>query len=54
MFGKRHRPLLCLYLRKESSSLEGQIYERKLTVGIKNSGRAVARFPNLRFKRARY
>jgi hypothetical protein len=51
MFGKRHRPRLHLYLEEGRFRLEGQIYERELTLGIENRGRAVARFPSVRFKR---
>jgi len=51
MFGKRHRPRLSLYLEEGRYRLEGQIYERELTLGIENRGRAVARFPSVRFQR---
>jgi len=52
MFGKRHPPVLSLHL-EESSRLHKdgpQYYLRDLTVGIENRGRAVARFPSIRFK----
>jgi hypothetical protein len=51
MFGKRHRPQLSLFLEVGRFRLDGQIYEREFTIGIENSGRAVARFPSLRFSR---
>lgn len=51
MFGKRHRPELHLCLEEGQFRLEGQIYERELTLGIENRGRAVARFPSVRFQR---
>jgi hypothetical protein len=50
MFGKRHRPQLSLFLEVGRFRLDGQIYEREFTIGIENSGRAVARFPSLRFR----
>jgi hypothetical protein len=52
MFGKRHRPRLSLYLEEGRFRLDGPTYDRELTLGIENSGRAVARFPSVRFKRA--
>jgi hypothetical protein len=52
MFGKRHRPRLSLYLEEGRFRLDGRIYEREITIGIENSGRAVARFPSVRFRRA--
>jgi hypothetical protein len=51
MFGKRHRPHLRLCLEEGRFRLDGQVYERELTLGIENCGRAVARFPSVRFKR---
>jgi hypothetical protein len=51
MFGKRHRPQLSLFLEVGRFHLDGQSYEREFTIGIENSGRAVARFPSLRFSR---
>jgi hypothetical protein len=51
MFGKRHRPQLRLFLEEGRFRLEGNFYERELTLGIENCGRAVARFPSVRFKR---
>lgn len=49
MFGKRHRPVLALYLEEGRYRLDGQ-HEREFTIGIENRGRAVARFPSIRFK----
>jgi len=51
MFGKRHRPQLHLWLEAGRHRLDGQVYERELTLGIENRGRAVARFPSVRFQR---
>jgi hypothetical protein len=51
MFGKRHRPKLSLFLEEGRYRLDGQIYEREFTIGVENSGRAVARFPSVRFNR---
>src|ERR1017187_9602732 len=51
MFGKRHRPILSLYLEEGRFRLDGQVYERELTIGVENRGRAVARYPSVRFKR---
>jgi Putative DNA-binding domain len=53
MFGKRHRPLLFLHLEEGLLHQVGHGYERELTVGMENRGRAVARFPSIRFKCAR-
>jgi hypothetical protein len=50
MFGKRQRPLLTLHLEEGRSRLEGEVFEREFTVGIENRGRAVAKFPSIRFK----
>jgi hypothetical protein len=50
MFGKRHRPTLALHLEEGRFRREGNIYERELTIGIGNQGRAVARFPSIRFE----
>jgi hypothetical protein len=52
MFGKRNRPQLSLYLEEGEIHQHNQIFERGLTIGIENQGRAVARFPSVRFKRA--
>ena len=51
MFGKRHRPRLSLFLKEGRFRQEGSTYERERTLGIENRGRAVARFPSIRFKR---
>jgi Putative DNA-binding domain len=51
MFGKRQRPRLSLYLKEGRYRLQSQVYERELTLGIENRGRAVARFPSIRFDR---
>ena len=51
MFGKRHRPQLFLYLEEGTFRPEGQVYERELILGMENRGRAVAKFPSIRFKR---
>ena len=50
MFGKRHRPVLELHL------IEGPIVNtdsdryRPFEIGITNSGRAIAKYPSLRYK----
>jgi hypothetical protein len=51
MFGKRRRPALKLYL-KEESTIEPRngVPTRLLTFGIENCGRAVAKFPTIRFR----
>jgi hypothetical protein len=51
MFGKRHRPQLHLCLKEGRWCPAGEIYERELTLGIENRGRAIARFPSVRFQR---
>lgn len=51
MFGKRHRPDLSLVVEIGRYRLDGQIYEREITIGIENRGRGVAKFPSLRFPR---
>ena len=51
MFGKRHKPKLSLFLEEGRYRLAGQIYEREFTIGVENTGRAVARFPSVRFNR---
>jgi hypothetical protein len=51
MFGKRRRPQLALYLEVGGYQLKNHLYERELTIGIENSGRAVAKYPSLRFQR---
>lgn len=50
MFGKRHRPQLFLSLQVGRWRKEGNTYERELILGMGNRGRAIARFPSLRFK----
>ena len=51
MFGKRHRPILSLFLEEGECRRNGQTYEREFVIGVENSGRAVAKFPSLRFDR---
>ena len=48
-FGRRHRPILKLLVRLENDILPGRPGHRALVahIGLKNSGRAVARFPLL-------
>jgi hypothetical protein len=49
MFGKRHRPILSLFLEEGRWRRDGETYEREFVIGVENSGRAVAKFPSLRF-----
>lgn len=50
MFGRRRRPRLSLYLREGQDFVEGQIHRRQLILGIEDQGRALAKFPSIRFK----
>lgn len=51
MFGRRQRPVLSLWaaIGHINTPNAGTYYEREFVVGIKNSGRAIARFPSLRY-----
>jgi hypothetical protein len=51
MFGRRQRPVLSLWpaMGGIKTPNAGAYYEREFFVGIKNSGRAIARFPSLRY-----
>jgi hypothetical protein len=51
MFGKRRRPLLKLYLGEGRIELRSGISTRVIILGIENCGRAVAKFPCVRFRR---
>ncbi len=56
MFGKRQRPKLSLYLEDLETCRPQPVgnpgfYEREFVIGIENTGRAIARFPAIRFKR---
>lgn len=50
MFGRRHKPVLSLWheMGKINSQQGGASYEREFLIGIRNSGRGIARFPSLR------
>jgi hypothetical protein len=50
MFGKRRRPILKLYLEEEHVKPRSGISNRMIILGIENSGRAVAKFPCVRFR----
>jgi len=56
MFGKRRRPILKLHLEEGRITQPGvgANPQRGLIVGIENCGRAVAKFPSLRFKRGNF
>jgi hypothetical protein len=51
MFGRRHRPVLSLWVAmgRNRAEVGASYWEREFFVGIKNSGRGIARFPSLRF-----
>ena len=51
MFGKRRRPILKLYLEEGRVEPRSGISNRAIILGIENSGRAVAKFPCVRFRR---
>jgi hypothetical protein len=48
MFGKRRRPLLDLHIEEKLIHNKDQFY-RTFEIGITNAGRAVAKYPGLRF-----
>lgn len=52
MFGRRNRPVLSLWHQIGSTRMEqgAAFYEREFLIGIRNSGRSIARFPSLRFE----
>jgi hypothetical protein len=52
MFGRRSRPVLSLWHQMGRTRMEhgAAYYEREFLIGIQNSGRAIARFPSLRFE----
>lgn len=54
MFGRRHRPSLELYLEEpqlQQANAGGVLYvDRLITFGLRNVGRAVARFPSIRVR----
>lgn len=50
MFGKRHRPELHLWLEDGPPERWNESWRREFTLGIENRGRAVAKFPIIRFK----
>jgi hypothetical protein len=49
MFGKRKRPILDLFIEERIISKEGGL-SREFDIGITNLGRAVAKYPGLRFR----
>jgi len=49
MFGKRRRPVLRLFLEESAIEPRNGVPTRLLTLGIENRGRAVAKFPTIRF-----
>jgi hypothetical protein len=51
MFGRRQRPVLSLWaiIGRSRAELGASYWEREFLIGIKNSGRGIARFPSLRF-----
>lgn len=50
MFGKRRRPMLELHLDEGTVQGTGDSRYRLFYLGIKNSGRAIAKYPGLRYK----
>jgi len=50
MFGKRHRPFLELHLVERPIVGTGSSSYRPFELGITNSGRAIAKYPGLRYK----
>jgi hypothetical protein len=53
MFGRRHRPSLSLYVKEgaiRGESMGAMVPCREFIIGIENSGRALAKFPSMRFK----
>lgn len=52
MFGRRNKPVLSLWHQRGRIRMEhgAAFYEREFLIGIQNSGRAIARFPSLRFQ----
>lgn len=52
LFGRRQRPVLSLWSKLGGFKAEsgGAFYEREFYLGIMNSGRAIARFPSLRYE----
>lgn len=51
MFGRRQRPILDLHI--EEKIIEEPSLFRRFDLGIKNSGRAIAKYPGLRFRQPR-
>jgi hypothetical protein len=51
MFGRRQRPVLSLWTAtgRIRAEVAAAYWEREFIVGIKNSGRGIARFPSLRY-----
>lgn len=52
MFGKRQRPVLELHLVEGAVEGTGNSRYRLFYLGIKNSGRTIAKYPGLRYKNA--
>ena len=52
MFGRRRRPILALYLEEDNVESRQGRPVRILTVGIENMGRALAKYPSIRFNSA--
>ncbi len=50
MFGIRHRPVLKIFLEEDTIEIQSGRPVRFLTLGIENCGRAVAKFPSIRFR----
>jgi Schlafen, AlbA_2 len=50
MFGKRHRPVLELHLIERGIEGSGNSRYRPFDLGITNAGRAIAKYPGLRYK----
>ena len=53
MFGKRQRPVLELHLVEGPVEGTGASRYRQFHLGIKNSGRAIAKYPGLRYQNAK-
>jgi hypothetical protein len=49
MFGKRHRPELHVFLEEGQTEPIREFWQREFILGIENRGRAVAKFPSIRF-----
>jgi hypothetical protein len=50
LFGKRHRPVLELHLIEKRLEGTGASRYRPFDLGITNSGRAIAKYPSLRYR----